>query len=130
TQRLLKWRDKALDPPGDARSQLDFLWGLGKRIKAHYADSSRDRDWPIRNLTWDFEDDAEHVLREINGYDLTTGELVDGFGALKVDGTTSCGCWSYYGCFAGGVNQTRRRDPVDVNAPGGSVSPEWGWACP
>jgi formate dehydrogenase major subunit len=137
TQRLLQWRDKALDPPGDARSELHFAYHLGKRLKAHYAQSERDRDWPIRNLTWDYrehgvhaEPDAEDVLREINGYDLTTGKLVSGFGELKNDGTTSCGCWIYSGCFKDNVNQPRRRDPGDVNAPGGSVSPEWGWAWP
>ena len=137
TQRLLQWRDKALDPPGDARSELHFVYHLGKRLKAHYASSERPRDWAIRNLTWDYEEhgphqepSAEAVLKEINGYDLTQGRLVDGFGELKSDGTTSCGCWIYSGCFKQGVNQTRRRDPGDIDAPGGTVSPEWGWAWP
>lgn len=137
TQRLLQWRDKALDPPGDARSELHFAYHLGKRIKAHYADSERARDWPIRNLTWDYaehgvhdEPNAEDVLREINGYDLTTGKLLNGFGEMRNDGTTSSGCWIYSGCFADNVNQPRRRNPGDLDAPGGSVSPEWGWAWP
>ena len=59
-----------------------------------------------------------------------TGELLDGFAQLKADGTTASGCWIYCGCFAGGVNQTRRRDPGDLEAPGGWVSPDWGWAWP
>ena len=137
TQRLLQWRDKALDPPGDARSELHFAYHLGKRIKAHYADSERERDWPIRNLTWDYpehgperEPSADAVLREINGYDLTKGELVNGFAQLKADGSTACGCWIYSGCYANGVNQTRRRNAGDLDAPGGWVSPEWGWAWP
>ena len=137
TQRLLQWRDKAIEPPGDARSELHFMVHLGRRLKAHYANSELDRDWPIRNLAWDYETEgpkeepsSEEVLREINGYDLTTGELVDGFPQLKADGTTSCGCWIYSGCFAKGVNQTRRRDPGDLDAPGGTVSPNWGWAWP
>jgi formate dehydrogenase major subunit len=137
TQRLLQWRDKALDPPGDARSELHFAFHLGRRVKAHYADSERERDWPIRNLTWDYpthgpneEPTAEEVLKEINGYDLQTGHLLDGFAQLKADGSTSSGCWIYAGCFAGGVNQTRRRDPGDLDAPGGWVSPQWGWAWP
>jgi formate dehydrogenase major subunit len=137
TQRLLQWRDKAIDPPGDARSELHFAYHLGKRLKAHYAASERERDWPIRNLTWDYEEHgperephAEEILREINGYDLATGRLVDGFAQLKADGSTSCGCWIYSGCFAGNVNQTRRRDAGDLDRPGGWVSPEWGWAWP
>ena len=137
TQRLLQWRDKAIDPPGDARSELHFMYHLGRRIKAHYANSERDRDWPIRNLTWNYpeygphrEPHAEDVLKEINGYDLTTGRLVDSFNDLRNDGSTSCGCWIYSGCFKDGVNQTRRRDPGDLDTPGGWVSPEWGWSWP
>ncbi len=40
TQRLLQWRDKAVDPPGDARSDLWFVYHLGKRLKELYADST------------------------------------------------------------------------------------------
>ena len=50
TQRLVQFRDKALDPPGDARSELWFMHHLGKRVKAHYAGSDRAQDWPIVNL--------------------------------------------------------------------------------
>jgi formate dehydrogenase major subunit len=137
TQRLLQWRDKAMEPPGDARSELWFAYHLGRRLKEHYASSELERDWPIRNLAWDYaehgphrEPHAEDVLKEINGRDVATGRLLNGFAELKADGTTSCGCWIYSGCFKDGVNQTRRRDAGDVNAPGGSVSPEWGWAWP
>jgi len=36
----------------------------------------------------------------------------------------------YSGVFRDGVNQARRREPGDLEAPGGWVSPEWGWAWP
>jgi formate dehydrogenase major subunit len=137
TQRLLQWKDKALDPPGDARSELWFMHHLAKRVKAHYAGSRKRRDWPIRNLVWDYpehgeiaEPDAEAVLREVNGYDVASGDLLSGFTDLQEDGSTACGCWIYSGCFKDGVNQTRRREPGDLEAPGGWVSPEWGWAWP
>jgi len=137
TQRLVQWRDKALEPPGDARSELHFIYHLGKRIKARYASSRHDRDWPIRNLTWNYaehgpeaEPSAEDVLKEINGYDLRTRELVNLYTELRADGSTACGCWIYSGCYADGVNQTRRRNPGDLDAPGGWVSPEWGWVWP
>ena len=57
TQRLIQFRDKALDPPGDARSELWFMHHLFKRVQAHYAGSTVKRDWPIVNLKWDY---AEH----------------------------------------------------------------------
>ena len=133
TQRLVQWRDKALDPPGDARSELWFMDRLTKRVQAHYAGSEDPRDWAIRHLTWDYGDDepsAEAVLKEINGYEVATGEPVPGFAQLKSDGSTACGCWIYSGVYADGVNQARRRDAGDIRAPGGWVSPEWAWAWP
>jgi formate dehydrogenase major subunit len=137
TERLVQWRDQALHPPADCRSELWFMHHLFKRVRAHYADSTDDRDWPIQNLEWDYaeqgphrEPSADDVLREINGYDLTTGELVPGFAQLKDDGSTASGCWIYSGIYADGVNQARRRDPGDFSRPGGWVAPEWGWAWP
>jgi formate dehydrogenase major subunit len=137
TQRLVQWRDKALDPPGDARSELWFLYHLIRRVKEHYAGSQEPRDWPILNVTWDYpqhgelrEPSAEAIVKEINGYEVETGAPVPGFAELKADGSTACGCWIYSGIYADGVNQARRREPGDLDAPGGWVSPEWAWAWP
>ena len=137
TQRLVQFRDKALEPPGDARSELWFMHHLAKRVKAHYAGSTRKRDWPIVNLRWDYpelgdirEPDVEAVMKEINGYDVATGRPVSTFSELRSDGSTACGCWIYSGIFADGVNQARRREPGDLDKEGGHVSPEWAWAWP
>jgi formate dehydrogenase major subunit len=137
TQRLVQWRDKALEPPGDARSELWFMHHLAKRVKAHYATSRKHRDWPIRHLTWDYPEHGEHgepdveaVLKEINGYDVRSGEPLSAFTELRDDGRTACGCWIYCGIYEDGVNQARRRDPGDLDAEGGWVSPEWAWAWP
>jgi formate dehydrogenase major subunit len=137
TQRLIQFRDKALDPPGDARSELWFMYHLFKRVQAHYAGSTVKRDWPIVNLKWDYaelgperEPDVEDVMREISGYEVAGGRLVSGFSELEDDGSTACGCWIYSGVFADNVNQARRRNPGDTSRPGGDVSPEWAWAWP
>src|SRR4051812_2626831 len=137
TQRLVQWRDKALAPPGDARSELWFMYHLTTRVRAHYADSEDPRDWAIRHLKWDYpehgperEPSVEAVLKEINGYEVASGDPVPGFAQLKSDGSTACGGWIYSGVFADGVNQARRRDPGDIRTPGGWVSPEWAWAWP
>jgi formate dehydrogenase major subunit len=81
TQRMLQWRDKAVDPSGDARSDLWFVYHLGKRLKELYAGSKEWRDGGLQALTWDYdmekpeegsritdEPDALLVLKEINGY--------------------------------------------------------------
>jgi len=134
TQRLLQWHHKAIDPPGDCRSELDFVFKLGQRLKKLYAASSEPKDRPILDLTWDYpakgalqEPDAEAVLQEINGYTVDDRKLVDGFTSLKDDGSTACGCWIYSGCFKDGINQTARRKPYwEQNW----VAPEWAWAWP
>ena len=81
TGRLLQWHDKAIDPPGDARSDLWYVYQFGKRLKQLYAGSQEARDQAIQALTWDYEriepepgsrilddPDSELVLKEINGY--------------------------------------------------------------
>ena len=138
TQRLLQWHDKALEPPGDARSELWFMHHLFKRVREHYARLGADRDWPIRNLTWDYPEHGEIARARRRGRaaarstatTMESGEPVAGFAELKADGSTACGCWIYSGCYTDGVNQTRRREPGDLDAPGGWVSPEWAWAWP
>jgi formate dehydrogenase major subunit len=110
---------------------------LTKRVMAHYAGSQDPKDWPVVNLHWPYaehgptrEPHAEDVLREINGYVVAGGEPVPRYDDLEADGSTACGCWIYSGIYADGVNQARRRDPGDLEAEGGWVSPEWGWAWP
>jgi formate dehydrogenase major subunit len=137
TQRLLQWRTKALDPPGDARSDLMFMYDLGKRIRARLAGAGPDgtldeRDRPVLDLTWDYPEDeqgepaAEAVLAELNGY-AADGTPLASFAQLADDGSTRCGSWIHAGCFAGGVNQTARRRPWREQS---WVAPEWGWAWP
>ncbi len=134
TQRLLQWHHKAIEPPGDCRSELDFMFKLGRRLKKLYAGSSDPKDRPILDLTWDYptigpleEPDAEAVLKEINGYTVADRKPVDGFTSLKNDGSTACGCWIYSGSYKDGVNQTARRKP---HWEQNWVAPEWAWAWP
>ena len=134
TQRLLQWHHKAVEPQGDQRSELWFAYHLGRRLKQRYAASTAEKDLPIRALAWDYPTSGEHdepsadaVLREINGYEIASGKLVEGFKELKDDGSTACGCWIYCGCYANGDNQVARRKPRGEQS---YVAPEWGWAWP
>ena len=59
TQRLMQWRHKAVEPPGDsARASCNFF-ELGKRIRQRLAGSTDERDRPLLDLTWDYPAD-EH----------------------------------------------------------------------
>ena len=54
TQRMLQWHHKAVEPPGDCRSDLQFFHELGKRLREQLAASTLERDAPLRHLTWDY----------------------------------------------------------------------------
>jgi len=76
TQRLLQWHHKAVEPPEDARSDLWFMYHLGRLIREKLALSQDPMDAPVQELTWSYptigsiaEPDADAVLREINGWD-------------------------------------------------------------
>lgn len=136
TQRMLQWRHQAVNPPGDAKSELEFFYKLGQRIRAKVADSTDPRDLPLQSITWDYptdehgDPDAEAVLAEINGYHLTgekAGQPLSAFTEMKADGSTSGGCWIYTGVYADGVNQAARRKPGREQ---NEVALEWGWAWP
>jgi len=139
TQRMLQWHHKAVEPPGDARSELYFLYTLGKKIRERLAVSAQERDRPVLDLTWDYgvdgsdEPSADAVLREINGWHLTgkdhkkRGDLLSNFTEMKPDGSTSGGCWIYTGVYADGINHSASRKPGHDQS---WVAPEWGWAWP
>jgi formate dehydrogenase major subunit len=136
TQRMLQWHHAAVEPPGDARSELHFFHELGKRVRQRLETSTGERDAPLRNLTWDYpttpngEPDAEAVLAEINGRHLTgeqAGKMLGAYTEMKDDGSTSGACWIYTGVYAEGVNQAARRKP---GAEQSWVAPGWGWAWP
>lgn len=132
TQRMLQWRDKAVEPSGDQRSELWFFHQLGRRVKDRLAGSTDDRDRPVVDLAWDYrtegdEPSAADVLRHINGIDLRTGRTVGGYTDLKADGSTACGCWIYSGVYADETNQSRRRKSRFEQGP---YDAEWGWTWP
>ncbi|HET7661946.1 MAG TPA: molybdopterin-dependent oxidoreductase, partial [Oryzihumus sp.] len=136
TQRMLQWHHKAVEPPGDARSELHFFFHLGRKIRERLAGSTLERDRPLLDLVWDYpvndkgEPSAEAVLEEINGVHLSgdkAGQPLSSYTEMKADGSTSGGCWIYTGVYADGVNQAARRKPGQEQS---WVAPEWGWAWP
>ncbi|WP_067185167.1 formate dehydrogenase [Microtetraspora niveoalba] len=133
TNRLVQWHHQAVGPPGDARSDLWFMYHLGRIIREKLAGSADPMDAPILDLTWDYptegriaEPVAEAVLAEINGWN-ADGEPLSGYTELKDDGSTSCGCWIYCGVYADGVNQAARRRSAEEQD---WIAAEWAWAWP
>ncbi len=132
TQRLVQWHHKAVEPPGEARSDLWFYYHLGRIIQQRLRDGDDARDQPLRDLVWDYptegpadEPDAEAVLAEINGNG--PGGPLSSYLELAADGSTACGCWIYCGVRGGGHNHAANRTPDSEQS---WVAPDWAWAWP
>jgi formate dehydrogenase major subunit len=151
TQRMLQWREKAVDPPGDARSEGWFMHQLALRLIAKAKQSTDPLDEPLRALDWWYPQDEhgephmESVLAEMNGWSTNPqpggegvvfggvdregnphhGPQVDGFGKLKADGSTACGAWIYSGVLGPDkINKANSRNSKNYLGHG------WGFVWP
>jgi formate dehydrogenase major subunit len=151
TQRMLQWREKAVDPPGDARSDAWFMHQLALRLIAKAKESSDPLDEPLRALDWWYPEDKlgdpemEAVLAEINGWYTKPqpgadgvvfdgvdragnphhGPQVEGFAKLKADGSTASGGWIYSGVFGPDkINKANTRNSKSYLGHG------WGFVWP
>ncbi|HEV2399435.1 MAG TPA: molybdopterin-dependent oxidoreductase [Candidatus Sulfotelmatobacter sp.] len=132
TQRLLQFRQKAIDPPGDARSESWFIYHLGRRVREKASRNRSPRDAGLLALTWDYpleephgEPQVEAVLKEINGYTVANRKQLKHIQSLKNDGSTACGAWIYCGVFPDeNRNRANERKPKDLLGHG------WGFSWP
>ncbi len=60
TQRMLQWREKAVEPPEDCRSELWFFYHLGRMMRERLAESTDERDRPLLDLAWDYPVHGEY----------------------------------------------------------------------
>lgn len=132
TQRLLQYRNLAVEPPGDARSETWFMYHLGRRIKEKGKKDQRPRNAGLNALTWNYPVEGKHaepkveaVLKEINGYTMADRKQLKQITDLKDDGSTACGAWIYCGVYPEeNKNRANEREPKDLLGHG------WGFAWP
>ena len=132
TQRLLQYRELAVEPPGDARSETWFMYHLGKRIKEKGKNDPRARNEGLKSLTWNYtvegpsaEPCVEEVLMEINGYTVADRKQLKAIPEIRNDGSTACGAWIYCGVYPeAGRNRADERKPKDFLGHG------WGFSWP
>jgi formate dehydrogenase major subunit len=134
TQRMLQWHDKAVEPPGDARSDAWFAFHLGRRLKELYKDSEEPRDTLIKAMTWDYptegereEPDIESILKEVGSTRASTPTgLIRPAGASP---TGSSPCWPRSGAGHGRTtvaSSTTALRPTPRASPGASASSWYG----
>ncbi len=141
--RWMQWRYKAVDPPGEAKSDAWILDKLVRALKKEYNAGGVFPD-PIRDLAWDYghEEPNPHIIaKEINGYftedisfpdknkSFKKGDQVPSFAYLKDDGSTVSGNWLYCASYTNAGNMAARRSAEDaVNKIG--LYPKWSWCWP
>jgi formate dehydrogenase major subunit len=132
TQRMLQWHEKAVEAPGDARSEAWFVYHLGLRLKAMAARNPHPANAALNALTWTYRTEGPHdepdiaeVLQEINGRTVADGKVVPGFSALAADGSTACGCWIY-----SGVHPEPQRNRAAERQSQDAYGHGWGFAWP
>ncbi len=150
--RWLQWHWKGANPPGEALTDAEIMAEIYLRMKAMYAKDGGAYPDPILNTSWPYKiphaPSSEELAMEYNGKALTdlmsppdpknphaqqtvqvpAGQQLAGFAQLRDDGSTSCGCWIYSGCWTQAGNQMGRRDNSDPYGVGNTLG--WAWAWP
>jgi len=131
SSRWAQWKYKALDAPGQAKPDQEIIGRIFTKVRELYKAEGGTFPDPVLGLDWSytnpFSPAEDEVAREINGKDLTTGQQLASFSALKDDGTTSSGNWLYCGSYTEGGNMMTRRSTEDPTGLGRFSSWSWSW---
>ena len=143
--RWLQWHWKGQEPPGEAMDDAAIMANIFLRLRELYRKEGGAFPDPILNLTWPYKiphaPSPEELAMEYNGKalaDLTdpkdktkvlikAGQQVDGYGQLKDDGTTACGCWLFSGSYTEKGNMMARRDNSDPSGLGNTLNWAYSW---
>ncbi len=144
--RWLQWHWKGAEPPGEAKTDIEIMAELFIRLRDLYKAEGGAFPDPVVNLAWPYarpkHPTAEELAKEYSGKALAdvtdpkdptrvirkAGEQLAGFGELRDDGSTSCGCWIYSGAWSEAGNLMARRDNSDPSGIGQTRN--WAWAWP
>jgi formate dehydrogenase major subunit len=120
--RWIQWKWKAVDPPGDAKADHEIVGRLFLAIRRLYEREGGTYPEPVLRLNWWYSNPAspslDEVAREINGWNLETGQQLARFLDARADGTTLSGNWLYIGMYTDAGNLTQRRSFADASGTG------------
>jgi formate dehydrogenase major subunit len=152
--RWSQWRWKAVDPPGEAKPDLEIIAELMLKVIELYETEGGLKGEPITKLRWKgwydnpvgkngAADLTDLVSREINGFaeaqilaedgsvQYEKGQLVGTFGHLRADGSTSSSNWLYTQSYnEKDGNRQKWRDNTDYHPAGIGLYSKWAWCWP
>jgi formate dehydrogenase-N alpha subunit len=144
--RWLQWKWKALDPPGNSKSDQEIVSRIFLEVQNLYRKEGGVVPEAVLNVQWAYANpvnpDLAEVLKEMSGKALgdikdpkdptkilrTAGQQIDGFGQLQDDGTTLCGNWLHSGVYTEAGNNAQRRNNADPTGLG--MFHNWGFSWP
>ena len=144
--RWNQWKWKALDPPGQAKTDQEILSRIFLAVQNLYRKEGGPLPEAVLNVQWAYSNpvspDLGEVLKEMNGKALedikdpkdptkiikTAGQQLDGFGQLQDDGSTMCGNWLHSGIYTEAGNNAQRRNNADPTGLG--MYHQWGFSWP
>jgi formate dehydrogenase-N alpha subunit len=142
--RWVQWKWKAIDPPGEAKTDQEVLSRILLAVRELYKKEGGALPEQVLNVNWNYTNpvnpDLGEVLKEINGKALVdikdkdgkviraAGQQLDGFGQLQDDGSTMCGNWLHSGVYTEAGNNAQRRNNADPTGLG--MFHNWGFSWP
>src|SRR6266852_4847622 len=132
--RWIQWKWKAIDPPGDAKTDQEILSRILLAVRELYKKEGGALPEQVLNVTWNYTNpvnpDLAEVLKGINGKAVAdlkdkdgkivraAGQQLDGFAQLQDDGSTMCGNWLHSGVYTEAGNNAARRNNADPTGLG------------
>jgi len=144
--RWMQWKWKAIDPPGQAKTDQEVLGRILLAVRALYQKEGGANPEPVLNLDWSYTNpyapDLAEALKEINGKAVEDikdpkdptkivkkkGDQLDGFAQYMDDGSTMGGNWLHAGVYTSAGNLAQRRNNADPMGLG--MFHEWGFSWP
>ncbi len=111
--RWMQWREKAVEPLGEAKSDFEIMMSIWEEIVRLYKEEGGAGADQILKANFDYYIDGKLDLRALswacNGYDWKSKKLLTTYNQLQADGTTACGMWIWTGYYS---NEADKMDPM------------------
>ena len=137
--RWMQWKWKAVDPPGDAKTDQEIVARIFLKVRELYEREGGVAPEAVRSLNWWYSNatnpSLDEVCKELNGWaiqevkdpsgavTMRAGQQLSKFLDARADGSTLSGNWLYIGMYTDAGNLTQRRSNVDPSGLG--RYPEW-----
>ncbi len=139
--RWSQWRWKAVDPPGEAKPDLEIIVELMLKVIELYEEEGGPNAEALTKLRWKGWYDSPvgkngalslvDLVNDDGSVAYRKGETLESFAHLRADGKTSSACWIYtQSNNRKDGNRQQWRDNRDYHPAGIGTYAKWAWSWP